>query len=116
MKMNKYVRKTLIGSGIFVGVVVLLLVIIAAFFEGQISKRLVKEINKQLKTELKVGEFNSGGSQGVNIRGLNNRIAVTAKIIPADVVCYENHNVGLTLLTGYSKEREEIEDENNLRL
>ena len=37
---------------------VLVLVIIAAFFEKQISDRLVKEINNQITTELTVGEFN----------------------------------------------------------
>lgn len=56
--MNKYVKKGLIWSGIFVGIIMLLLIIIAAFFEDQISERLVKEINKQLKTELRVEEFN----------------------------------------------------------
>lgn len=56
--MNKYLKKTLTWTGIFIVAMMLILVIIAAFFEDQISNRLVKEINKQLKTELKVGEFN----------------------------------------------------------
>ncbi len=56
--MNKYAKKGLIWTGAFIGIIMLLLIIIAAFFENQISDRLVKEINKQLKTELTVGEFN----------------------------------------------------------
>ncbi len=56
--MNKYVKKTLVWTAILIGVIFLSLVIIAAFFEDQISERLVKEINKQLKTELRVEEFN----------------------------------------------------------
>lgn len=56
--MNKYLKKFLVWTSIFIGVLLLTLVVVAAFFEDQISNRLVKEINKQLKTELQVGEFN----------------------------------------------------------
>ncbi|MEM6966167.1 MAG: AsmA-like C-terminal region-containing protein [Bacteroidota bacterium] len=54
----KYLKKTLAWMGIFIAAMMLILVVVAAFFEDQISDRLVKEINKQLRTELKVGEFN----------------------------------------------------------
>ena len=56
--MNKFVKKILIWSGLFLLTLVVLLVIVAALFENQISDKLVSEINKQLKTELRVGEFN----------------------------------------------------------
>jgi hypothetical protein len=56
--MNKYFKKFLVWSGLFVLVVMFLLILIASVFEEQISERLVTEVNKQLKTELRVGEFN----------------------------------------------------------
>lgn len=55
--MNKYLKKFLVWSGLFVLVTMLLLIVIASVFEDQISERLVTEVNKQLKTELRVGEF-----------------------------------------------------------
>ncbi len=56
--MNKYLKKFLVWSGLFVLVTMFLLIVIASVFEDQISERLVTEVNKQLKTELRVGEFN----------------------------------------------------------
>jgi len=56
--MNKYLKKFLVWSGLFVLVTMILLIVIASVFEEQISERLVTEVNKQLKTELRVGEFN----------------------------------------------------------
>ena len=56
--MNKYLKKFLVWSGLFVLVIMFLLIVIASVFEDQISERLVTEVNKQLKTELRVGEFN----------------------------------------------------------
>jgi len=93
MKMNKYVKKGLIGTGIFVGVIILLLVIIAAFFEGQISKRLVKEINKQLKTELKVEEFELSLLSGfpkasANLRNVQLDDALQGTLIEAEKLSF----------------------------
>jgi len=56
--MSKYLKKFLIWSGLFVLVSMLLLIVIASVFEEQISEKIVAEVNKQLKTELRVGEFN----------------------------------------------------------
>ncbi|MFT6322255.1 MAG: hypothetical protein ACJAT4_003190, partial [Granulosicoccus sp.] len=56
--MNKYLKKFLVWSGLFVLMTMFLLILIASVFEDQISERLVTEVNKQLKTELRVGEFN----------------------------------------------------------
>ena len=56
--MKKFAKKFFIWSSILVLAMVMVLVIIAAFFEKQISDRLVKEINNQITTELTVGEFN----------------------------------------------------------
>ncbi|MEM1319207.1 MAG: AsmA-like C-terminal region-containing protein [Bacteroidota bacterium] len=55
--MKRFLKKFLLGSGIIIGLVMLALVIIAAFFEDKISERLVSEINKQLNAELTVEEF-----------------------------------------------------------
>jgi hypothetical protein len=56
--MNKYLKKFLVWLGLFVLVIMFLLIMIASVFEDQISERLVTEVNKQLKTEFRVGEFN----------------------------------------------------------
>lgn len=56
--MNKYLKKFVVWSGLFVLMIIFLLIVIASVFENQISERLVTEVNKQLKTELRVGEFN----------------------------------------------------------
>ena len=55
--MKGFRKKLAIGSGIFFLVIILTLVIIAAFFEQQIGNRLLSEINKQLKSELTVNDF-----------------------------------------------------------
>jgi hypothetical protein len=55
--MKKQVKRGVLG---LVGVVVLTVVaavVIAAFFQEAVGKKLISQINKQLKTELKVGSF-----------------------------------------------------------
>ncbi|HHS95596.1 MAG TPA: hypothetical protein ENJ45_03325, partial [Phaeodactylibacter sp.] len=54
---KKGFKKLLKGLVILMAVLVLAAVIIAAFFEKQVSDRLLSEINKQLKTELRVTSF-----------------------------------------------------------
>jgi len=56
--MNKYLKFFFVWTGLFLIVTTFLLIVIASVFEDQISERLVNEVNKQLKTELRVGEFN----------------------------------------------------------
>lgn len=51
-------RKILLGFGILISVVVLTLVLIAAFFEKEIGDKLIQEINHNLDAELSVEEFN----------------------------------------------------------
>ena len=58
MNIRKYLKFFFVWTGLFLIVTTFLLIVIASVFEDQISERLVNEVNKQLKTELRVGEFN----------------------------------------------------------
>lgn len=53
---RSWLRRILIGLLFSVLSLLLLLVVIAAFFDKQVSQQLVAEINKDLKTELRVGD------------------------------------------------------------
>ncbi len=55
--MNKTVKRFGIGLLVFIIVSVIILTVIAAFFENKIGDKLLTEINKQLDTELEVGKF-----------------------------------------------------------
>jgi len=73
--MKRFFKRLLIGSGILTLLFILLLVIIAAFFEKSISNRLVTEINNQLEAELTVEEFDLSLLSGfpyasANLRGV----------------------------------------------
>jgi hypothetical protein len=57
-KSRRLLRRFLIGLLLVLGLLLLALVIVAAFFDEQITRRLVSEINKNLKTELVVGDAN----------------------------------------------------------
>ncbi|MCC6726198.1 MAG: AsmA family protein [Saprospiraceae bacterium] len=55
--MNRHVKRSLVGLVATVLLVVVAAVVIAAFFQEAVGKKLISQINKQLKTELKVGSF-----------------------------------------------------------
>ncbi|MBK8565930.1 MAG: AsmA family protein [Saprospiraceae bacterium] len=55
--MKKHLKRGLIGLVATVVLVVVAAVVIAAFFQEAVGKKLISQINKQLKTELKVGSF-----------------------------------------------------------
>ena len=55
--LKRFLKKSGLFLIISIGIIVLGAVIIAAFFEKQIGERLLTEINKQLDSELTVGEF-----------------------------------------------------------
>ena len=55
--MKKTIKRLFLGLLIIVGLILISSVVIAAFFEDQISARLLTEINKQLDTELTVEDF-----------------------------------------------------------
>ncbi len=55
--MKKHLKRGLLGLVATVVLVVIAAVIIAAFFQEAVGKKLIAQINKQLKTELKVGSF-----------------------------------------------------------
>lgn len=49
-------RRLLIGSGLTLGLIALLLLSLALFFDSQITRRVLAELSKNLKTELQVGD------------------------------------------------------------
>lgn len=55
--MKKNLKRVLISFGALIAVIIMAAVVIAAFFQEEVGKALISEINKQLKTELKVGSF-----------------------------------------------------------
>ena len=55
--MKKNLKRVLLGLGALVLAVILAAVVIAGFFQEAVGRKLITEINKQLKTELKVGDF-----------------------------------------------------------
>jgi hypothetical protein len=55
--MKKFLKRFAIWTGIILAVLIILSIVVALVFEKPIGKRLVKEINKQLTSELKVGDF-----------------------------------------------------------
>ncbi|MCB0642806.1 MAG: AsmA family protein [Phaeodactylibacter sp.] len=54
--MNKYLKRFLVIFGIFILVVLLLSVAVAGIFGDTIGKKVLTEVQKSLKTELKVGD------------------------------------------------------------
>ncbi len=55
--MKKHVKRGFLGLVAVVLLTVIAAVVIAAFFQDAVGKKLISQINKQLKTELKVGSF-----------------------------------------------------------
>lgn len=49
-------RRLLIGLGLTLGLIALLLLSLALFFDSQITRRVLAELSKNLKTELRVGD------------------------------------------------------------
>jgi hypothetical protein len=55
--MNKNVKRVLIGLAVAVLLMLIAAVVIAGFFQDAVGRKLIREINKELTTELKVGDF-----------------------------------------------------------
>ncbi len=55
--MNRFLKKIAVGLGLALLVLVLAAIVIAGFFQEAVGKKLIAEINKQLTTELTVGDF-----------------------------------------------------------
>jgi len=54
---KRFLRKLLVWTSLAFGLLLLTSVVIAAFFEDEIGVKLINEINKEIKTELKVEDF-----------------------------------------------------------
>ena len=78
---RRLLKTTIWSLVLLIGLIIGTSVIIAAFFEDQVSKRLLAEINKQLETEMTVSEFNlsllsgfpeaSANLQGVELKDID---------------------------------------------
>ncbi|MEO1257667.1 MAG: hypothetical protein AAFZ15_02690 [Bacteroidota bacterium] len=55
--MSKIFKKLIIGIGVLVMLLLIALIVIASFFQEAVGNKLISEINKQLTTELTVGDF-----------------------------------------------------------
>lgn len=87
--MNKNIRRTGIILAVMVVMILGTAIVIAAFFQKAVGKKLIGEINKQLKTELKVGSFDlsllrdfpdaTASLRDVVVLGLNEEGLVEAK-------------------------------------
>ncbi len=74
-------KKFLIYIGAFLGIILLILVLIAGFFEDQIGEKLITEINKSLKTEISKESFDLS-----LIKGFPNASASLKKVsLPDDI-------------------------------
>lgn len=55
--MKGFLKKIFLGIGLIILLLVIASTVIATFFEQEVSQKLLVEINKSLKTELKIEEF-----------------------------------------------------------
>ncbi len=55
---KRFLKKIIVSASVAFGLLFLTSVIIAAFFEDEIGEKLISEINKSIKTELIVEDFN----------------------------------------------------------
>ena len=87
--MKKQVKRGFLGLVAVILLTVLAAVVIAAFFQEAVGKKLISQINKQLKTELKVGSFDlsllrnfpnaTASLHGVTLMGLNKKPLLEAQ-------------------------------------
>ena len=89
----KTLKKIGIWTGAILGVLLLLLVIIASVFEKQIGKQVLKAINQQLETELKVDAFNlslvrSFPNASAELNGVELKDALGTNLIEAETMAF----------------------------
>lgn len=77
--MQRFLKRIIIGLGIVVLLLVLAAVVIAGFFQEAVGKKLIAEINKQLTTELTVGDFDLS-----LLRGFPNATASLHNVVVMD--------------------------------
>lgn len=87
--MNKNIKRAFISLAAVVVLTVMAAVVVAAFFQEAVGKKLISQINKQLKTELKVGSFTlsllrnfpdaTASLNNVVVMGLNKQPLLEAK-------------------------------------
>lgn len=87
--MKKQIKRGFLGIGIMVAVIVLAAVVIAAFFQDAVGKKLIAVLNQQLKTEVRVGSFDlsllrnfpdaRASLRNVTVMGLNKKPLLKAE-------------------------------------
>jgi hypothetical protein len=87
--MNKIVRKLAIGIGIFLAIFLLTALIITSVFQDEIGDKIVGELNKTIKSELAIKNFDlslissfpnlSANLQGVNLEDAFGEVLLEAK-------------------------------------
>ncbi len=90
---RSWLRRIVLGILFSVLSLLLLLVVIAAFFDRQVSRQLVAEINKNLKTELRVGDASlsllSGfPSASINLSQVRLKDALGGQLLAAEELSF----------------------------
>ncbi|MBC7776150.1 MAG: hypothetical protein H7246_12010 [Phycisphaerae bacterium] len=91
---RSWLHRILLGILFSVFILLLLLVVIAAFFDKQVSQQLVAEINKNLKTELRVGDSSlsllSGfPSASINLSQVRLKDALGGQLLAAEELSFK---------------------------
>lgn len=91
--MNRQIKRGFFGLGMLVAVIVVAAIVIAAFFQDAVGKKLIGVLNQQLKTEVKVGSFDlsllrnfpdaRASLRNVQVMGLNKK-----PLLEADEVAF----------------------------
>ncbi len=89
--MKKHIKRGFLGMGILVAVILVSAVVIAAFFQEAVGKKLIAVLNEQLKTEVKVRSFDlsllrnfpdaTASLKDVTVMGLNKKPLLEAQEI-----------------------------------
>jgi len=92
-KRRSFARRFFVFTGVLLGVLLLAFVVIAAFFNKQITRQLIAEVNKSLKTELQVREVSLSLLSGfpdasVDFEGVSLRDALGGKLLTAEKLAF----------------------------
>lgn len=90
---RSWLRRILVGLFVSVLSLLLLLVVLAAFFDKEVCRQLVTEINKSLKTELRVGDASlsllSGfPSASINLSQVRLKDALGGQLLAAEALSF----------------------------
>lgn len=92
-KRFRWLRRFLAFTGILIGFALLVLLAMAAFFDKQITRQLIAEINKNLKTELQARDVGLSLISGfpeasVNLGGVKLKDALGGQLLAAEEISF----------------------------